>query len=83
MLTLRRNNDYKTGNLIDYEYFSKDYKKITINLSKQIELENLELKQQINCIGTLAEECPLSLKNQKKELRNFHKLCGLYKTETQ
>ena len=36
-----RNNDYKTGNLLDYEYFSKHYKLIGIDLSKQIELENL------------------------------------------
>ena len=46
-----RNNDYKTGNLLDYEYFSKHYKLIGIDLSKQIELENPNLKQQINFIG--------------------------------
>ena len=45
-----RNNDYTTGNLLDYEYFSKHYKLIAIDLSKQIELENPDLKQQINFI---------------------------------
>ena len=35
-----RKNDYTTGNLIDYEYFSKHGKLIAIDLSKQIELEN-------------------------------------------
>ena len=45
-----RNNDYTTGNLLDYEYFSKYYKLIEIDLSKQIELENSDLKQQINFI---------------------------------
>ena len=35
-----RNNDYTTGNLLNYEYFSKHYKLIAIDLSKQIELEN-------------------------------------------
>ena len=25
---MRRNNDYTTGNLLDYEYFSKHYKLI-------------------------------------------------------
>ena len=29
-------NDYKTGNLMDYEYFSKHYKLIAIDLNKQI-----------------------------------------------
>ena len=41
------------GNLLDYEYFSKHYKLIAIDLSKQIELENPDLKQQINFIGRL------------------------------
>ena len=49
-----RNNDYTTGNLLDYEYFSKHYKLIAIDLSKQIELENPDLIQQINFIGRLA-----------------------------
>ena len=48
-----RNNDYRTGDLLDYEYFSKHYKLIAIDLSKQIELENPDLKQQINFIGRL------------------------------
>ena len=45
-----RNNVYATGNLLDYEYFSKRYKLIAIDLSKEIELENSDLKQQINFI---------------------------------
>ena len=45
-----KNNDYTTDNLLDYEYFSKHYKLIAIDSSKQIELENPDLKQQINFI---------------------------------
>ena len=41
------------GNLLDYEYFSKYYRLIKIDLSKQIELENPDLKQHINFIGRL------------------------------
>ena len=41
---MSRNNGYTTGNLLDYEYFSKHYKLIVIDLSKQIELENPDLK---------------------------------------
>ena len=48
-----RNNDYITGSLLDYEYFSKHYKLIAIDLTKQTELENPDLKQQINFIGRL------------------------------
>ena len=46
-------NDYTTGNFLDYEYFSKHYKLISIDLSKQVELQNSDLKQQINLIGKL------------------------------
>ena len=52
---MTKNNDYTTGNLLDYEYFKDHYKLIAIDLSKQIELENPDLKQQINFIGRLEE----------------------------
>ena len=48
-----RNNGYKTGNWLDYEYFSKHYKLIATYLSKQIELENPDLKRRISFIGRL------------------------------
>ena len=53
IIEMGRNNDYTTSNLLDYEYFSKYYLLIAINLSKQIELENPDLKQQIKFIGSL------------------------------
>ena len=34
IIEMGRNNDYKTDNLLDYEYFSKHYKLIAIDLSK-------------------------------------------------
>ena len=51
IIKMSKNIDYTTGNLLDYEYFSNYYKLIAINLSKQTELENPDLKQQINFIG--------------------------------
>ena len=45
IIEMRRNNDYTTGNLLDYEYLSKQYKLIALDLSKQIELENPDLQQ--------------------------------------
>ena len=56
IIEISQNNDYPTGNLLDYEYFSKHYKLIAIDLSKQIELENPNLKQQINLNGKLEED---------------------------
>ena len=56
IMSIRKNNDYANGNLLDCEYFSKHYKLIAINLSKQIELENPDLRQQINLIGKLEDD---------------------------
>ena len=47
------NGYYTRGNLLDYEYFKEHYKLIAIDLSKQIELENKDIKQQISFIGNL------------------------------
>ena len=67
------------------------FKTVQINcnrLSKQIELENPDLKEQINFIGRferndgvledlkemMEQQCFSSLKSQKKRLLNFHKI---------
>ena len=55
IIEMGKNNDYTTGNLLDYEYFKDHYKLIAIDLSKQIQLENSDLKQQINFIGRIEE----------------------------
>ena len=47
---------YTRGNLLDYEYFKEHYKLIAIDLSKQIELESKDIKQQINFIGNLERD---------------------------
>ena len=52
---MSRINDYATDNLLGCEYFSKHYKLIAIDLSKQTELENTYLKQQIIFVGRLKE----------------------------
>ena len=54
-IDISKNNDYPTGNLLDYEYFSKHFKLIAIDLSKQTELENSDLKQKIDSIGKLED----------------------------
>ena len=56
IMNISKNNDYTTGNLLYYEYIPKHYKLIAIDLSKQIELENPDLRQQINFIGKLEDD---------------------------
>ena len=74
---MSKNDDYTTGNLLDYEYFSKHYKLIAVDLSKQIQLENPDLKKKINFISKPEEyEATMffTIENQKKQLLNFHKI---------
>ena len=74
---MSKNNDYKTDNLLDYEYFSKSYKQITTDLNKQTELDNGDLGQQLILLVNLKEIMEQrfsSLKNQKEQLLNFHKI---------
>ena len=53
IIEMWRNNDYTTGNLLDYEYFSKYYKLIAVDLREKMELGTHDLKQQINFIVRL------------------------------
>ena len=39
IIEMSRNDDYTTGKLLDYEYFSKHYTVIAIDLSKQTEFD--------------------------------------------
>ena len=55
IIKISKNNDYTTGNLLHCEYFSEHYKLTAIDLSKQMELKNPNLKQ-INFIGKLEGE---------------------------
>ena len=38
IIAISKNNDYTTGNFLDYEYFSQHYKLIAIDLSKFISI---------------------------------------------
>ena len=53
IIEMSNNNDYTTGNLIDFAYFKKNYKLIAIDLSKQTKLKD---PQQINFIGKLDKD---------------------------
>ena len=68
IIDISRNNEYTTGNLLDYHYFKKYYKSIATDLSKQQVLqENEDLIQQINFIGKLEEAANVFIIIEKKE----------------
>ena len=68
IVDISRNNEFTTGNLLDYDYLKKHYKLIAIDLSKQQVLqENENLIQQINFIGRLEEEANVFFIIEKKE----------------
>ena len=68
IIDISRNNEYTTGNLLDYDYFKKYYKLIAIDLSKQPVLqENEDLIQQINFIGRLEQASNVFIIIEKKE----------------
>ena len=72
---MNNNNDYTTGNLLDFGCFKENYKLIAIVLSKQTKLKD---PQQINFTGKLSRNTGAtmvsSLKNQKKQPLIFHKI---------
>ena len=84
IIEICKNNNYTTGNLLDYEYFSKHYKLIAIDLSKQIKLENPDLRQQINFIGKLEDDkATMFFIIEKSEETTFEFLQNFVSIETQ
>ena len=68
IINISKNNEYTTGNLLDYDYFKKYYKLIAIDLSKQQVLqENEDLIQQINFIGRLENAANVFIIIEMKE----------------
>ena len=69
------NNDYTSGNLLDFAYFKENYRLISIDLSKQTKLKDpKKLILLINLKTKLIEQqCFSLLKNWKKLLLNFYK----------
>ena len=53
IIEMSNNNDYVTGNLLDFAYFKENYRLIAIDLSKQTKLKD---QQQINFIGKLENQ---------------------------
>ena len=76
IIEMSNNNDYKTGNLLDFAYFKENYKLIAIDLSKQTKLKDLE---QINFIGKLENQEPRAtmffiIEKSEETTLIFHKI---------
>ena len=52
-MNISKNNDYRTGNLLDFAYFKEHYRLIEIHLSKKTKLKD---PQQISFIGKLENQ---------------------------
>ena len=69
---ISRNNNYTTGNLLDYFYNQKCYKRICIDSSRQT---NMNIPHKINFTRKFEEDdvqqCFLLPKNSKKILKAF------------
>ena len=72
LIEMSGNDDYKTGNLLDYLYHQNYYKLIGIDLSRQI---NMTIPQQVNFIGKLGQDNDTSMffvaEKQQETMLNF------------
>ena len=73
LIEMSRNDDYKTGNLLDYLCHQKYYKLIGKDLSRQ---KNTSNPQQIGFVGKLEEDNGATVffaaKKQQKTILNFY-----------
>ena len=69
---MSRNDDYTTGNLLDFSYYQNYYKLIGIYLSRQT---NASIPHQINFVGKLEEDDGATMffiaEKQHKTILNF------------
>ena len=69
---MSNNNDYTTGNLLDFGYFKENHQLIAIDLSKQTKLKD---PQQINFTGKLENQdhgAPMFFIIEKSEETTFN-----------
>ena len=76
IISMSKNNDYTTGNLLDFAYSKENYRLIAIDFSKQTKLKD---PQQISFIGkpegrNNGATMFFILKSQKKQLSSFCKI---------
>ena len=74
-MDMSNNNDYTTGNLLDFAYFKENYRLIATDLSMQTKLKDPQQIMLLENLKTkiMEQQCSLSLKNQKKLFLILHK----------
>ena len=68
LVEMSRNDDYTTGNLLDYSYHQNYYKIISIDLSRQV---NTSIPQQINFVWKFGATMLFIAEKQQKTILNF------------
>ena len=72
LVEISRNNDYATGNVLDYLYHQNYYKRIDIDLSRQ---KNMSIPQQISFTEKLEKDNGATIffiaEKQQKRILNF------------
>ena len=72
LVEISRNNDYATGNVLDYLYHQNYYKRIDIDLSRQ---KNMSIPQQISFTEKLDKDNGATIffiaEKQQKSILNF------------
>ena len=75
IIKMSNNNDYTTGNLLNFAYHKKNYKLIAIDLSRQTKLKD---PQKINLIGKLLRNTGPTMffiiEKQEETILIFHKI---------
>ena len=75
IIKFSNDNEYTTGNLLDFIYFKENYRLIAIDLSKQTKLKDPQQSSLLENLMKLMEQQCFSLpKNQKKLLLIFNKV---------
>ena len=78
IIEMSKGNDYTTGNLLAYDYFSNHYKLIVKEMGLENLIENNKLILLANLKKNMERKCFSSLKNQKKKFLD-KKLCKHHK----
>ena len=66
IIGMSNDNDYTTGNLLDFAYFKENYKLVAIDLGKQTKSKD---PQQINFIVRLLNTCGITMFFHHRKIR--------------
>ena len=71
IIDMSNNNDYTTGNLLDFAYFKENYRLIAIDLSKQTKLKDPQQISFIRKLGGQDDDATIFYIIEKSEEATF------------